>query len=97
MGQIADILQARGELDEAVRIRREEELPVYERPRGCAVNRRWECEPSSQLASARQCRGLSGNRRFVLKSLSDAVRYRLAVAEPIRNMMKRLNLLDSNP
>ena len=31
MGKIADILQARGELDEALRIRREEELPVYER------------------------------------------------------------------
>ena len=31
MGQIADILQARGDLDEALRIRREEQLPVYER------------------------------------------------------------------
>ena len=31
MGQIADILQARGQLDEALRIRTEEELPVYER------------------------------------------------------------------
>ncbi|MET3133123.1 tetratricopeptide (TPR) repeat protein/predicted MPP superfamily phosphohydrolase [Oxalobacteraceae bacterium GrIS 1.11] len=30
-GQIADILEARGELDEALRIRREEELPVYDR------------------------------------------------------------------
>jgi tetratricopeptide (TPR) repeat protein len=30
-GQIADILQARGELDEALRIRREEQLPVYDR------------------------------------------------------------------
>nr|WP_294505141.1 CHAT domain-containing protein [uncultured Rhodopila sp.] len=30
-GRIADILQARGELDEALRIRREEELPVYTR------------------------------------------------------------------
>jgi tetratricopeptide (TPR) repeat protein len=30
-GQIADILQARGDLDEALRIRREEELPVYEK------------------------------------------------------------------
>ena len=30
-GQIADILQTRGELDEALRIRREEELPVYDR------------------------------------------------------------------
>ena len=31
MGQIGDILEPRGELDEALRIRREEELPVYER------------------------------------------------------------------
>ena len=30
-GSIADILQARGELDEALRIRTEEELPVYQR------------------------------------------------------------------
>ena len=31
LGKIADIFFARGELDEALRIRREEELPVYER------------------------------------------------------------------
>ncbi|HWO23032.1 MAG TPA: metallophosphoesterase, partial [Kofleriaceae bacterium] len=31
LGQIADVLADRGELDEALRIRREEELPVYER------------------------------------------------------------------
>lgn len=31
MGKVADVLQDRGELDEALRIRREEELPVYER------------------------------------------------------------------
>ncbi len=31
MGKVADILQARGELDEALRIRREEQLPVFER------------------------------------------------------------------
>jgi tetratricopeptide (TPR) repeat protein len=30
-GQIADILSSRGELDEALRIRREEQLPVYDR------------------------------------------------------------------
>jgi hypothetical protein len=30
-GQVADILQARGQLDEALRIRLEEQLPVYER------------------------------------------------------------------
>ena len=31
LGQIADVLQARGQLDEALRIRQEEELPIYER------------------------------------------------------------------
>lgn len=31
MGKIADILQARGELDEALRIRRQDQLPVFER------------------------------------------------------------------
>ena len=31
LGKIADVLAARGEVDEALRIRREEELPVYER------------------------------------------------------------------
>jgi tetratricopeptide (TPR) repeat protein len=31
LGLIADILQARGQLDEALKIRNEEELPVYER------------------------------------------------------------------
>ena len=31
MGRIADILQERGQTDEALRIRREEELPIYER------------------------------------------------------------------
>ncbi|MFT3718265.1 CHAT domain-containing protein [Pseudorhodoferax sp.] len=30
-GQVADILQARGQLDEALRIRQHEQLPVYER------------------------------------------------------------------
>jgi hypothetical protein len=44
MGQIADILQARGDLDEALRIRREEELPVYERlgdVRGRSATLQW--------------------------------------------------------
>ena len=31
MGKIADILQNSGQLDEALRIRKEEQLPVYER------------------------------------------------------------------
>jgi hypothetical protein len=31
MGKIADILEARGQLDETLKIRNEEQLPVYER------------------------------------------------------------------
>jgi phosphopentomutase len=31
MGKIADIFEARGQLDEALRVRNEEEMPVYER------------------------------------------------------------------
>ena len=31
MGKVADILQQRGENEEALRISREEQLPVYER------------------------------------------------------------------
>ena len=30
MGKIADVIQIRGQFDEALRIRREEELPVYD-------------------------------------------------------------------
>ena len=43
-GKIADILQVRGDLDEALRIRREEELPVFERlgdAREAAVSKWW--------------------------------------------------------
>ena len=39
-GEIADILYARGELDEALRIRREEELPVFERLGDAPLQRR---------------------------------------------------------
>ena len=31
MGQIADVFQSRGDLDEALRIRQQEQLPVYEK------------------------------------------------------------------
>src|SRR2546423_3438963 len=52
MGQIANILQARGQLDEALKIRNEEELPVYERlgdVRSRAVTMHW----ISQIMAAR--------------------------------------------
>jgi tetratricopeptide (TPR) repeat protein len=52
-GQIADILEARGEMDEALRIRTEEELPVYQRlgdVRSVAI-------AQSQIADILQARG----------------------------------------
>ena len=52
-GQIADILQARGQLDDALRIRTEDELPIYERlgdMRATAVTK-------GQIADILQARG----------------------------------------
>jgi tetratricopeptide (TPR) repeat protein len=51
--QIADVLQARGELDEALRIRREEELPVYER----LGDVRAKAVTQGQIADVLQARG----------------------------------------
>jgi hypothetical protein len=38
---IADILQSRGELDEALRIRREDELPVFEEQGAATCSLHW--------------------------------------------------------
>ena len=53
MGQIADIMQSRGEVDEALRIRREEELPVYER----LGDARSKAVTMGQIADIMQSRG----------------------------------------
>jgi tetratricopeptide (TPR) repeat protein len=63
MGQIADILQQRGETDEVLRIRREEELPVYERlgdVRSRAVT-------LGQIANILQQRGETGEALRILR------------------------------
>ena len=52
-GRIADLLQSRGDLDEAQRIREQEEIPIYKRlgdVRSLAVTR-------GQIADILQCRG----------------------------------------
>jgi tetratricopeptide (TPR) repeat protein len=52
-GDLADVLQARGELDEALRIRREEELPVYE----ALGDKRLIAVTMGQIADVLQARG----------------------------------------
>ena len=68
-GKIADIFEARGELDEALRIRIEEELPVYERlgdVRSVAVTQ-------GQIADILQARG----------ELDEALRIRIEEELPV--------------
>ena len=53
LGQIADVLQARGQLDEALRIRQEEQLPVYERLGDVG----WRAVTLGKIADVLQARG----------------------------------------
>jgi tetratricopeptide (TPR) repeat protein len=69
LSQIADIYQARGQLDEALRIRREEELPVFEKlglVRDAMICRWW-------LARYHLQRGQTGDRRAARELLSRAL------------------------
>ena len=78
MGKIADIFQARGQLDEALRIRREEELPVYERlgdVRELLVGR-------TNMAILLMQRGKKQDRPEVARLLSQAHRAALAMQLP---------------
>lgn len=75
-GQIADILQARGDLDEALRIRNEEQLPVYEKlgdKRALLVGR-------ANMALALLQRGARGDR----KAADDALRLALQAAQEMQ-------------
>jgi hypothetical protein len=82
-GKIADILQIRGDLDAVLRIRREEELPVYERlgaVRDLLVGR-------AHLAITLLRRGQEGDRAeardLLLLALAQARRLRLPEAAQI--------------
>lgn len=92
MGQIADILQARGNLDEALRIRREEELPVYEKlgdVRSLLLGR-------TNLALLLLDRGESADmqeiKRLLNQALVAAVRMQLPEAGQIAGIMKQIGL-----
>jgi esterase/lipase superfamily enzyme len=86
LGKIADILQARGQLDEALKIRNEEQLPVYERlgdVRSLLVGR-------ANLAINLLQRGADGDRdeagRLLALALGDAQRLGLPEASQIEQI-----------
>jgi hypothetical protein len=89
MGKIADILEARGQLDEALKIRTDEELPVYERlgdVRSLLVGR-------ANLAIGLLQRGAAGDlgeaRRLLGLALGDAHRLRLPEAQQIEQIIEQ--------
>ncbi|NUQ71608.1 MAG: hypothetical protein HUU17_12420 [Chthonomonadales bacterium] len=92
MGRIADILQLRGDLDEALRIRREEALPVYERlgdVRALLVGRVY-------LAFILKQRGKPEDgpeiERLMRQALADARRLRIPEAEQIQGFMREMGI-----
>ncbi len=92
-GLRADILQQRGETDEALRIRREEELPVYQRlgnVRDLLIGR-------ANLALNLLSRGAAGDREeaaeLLIQAREAAERLRLPEAETIRRLQVRHGLL----
>ena len=92
MGKIADILQARGQLDEALKIRNEEELPVYDRlsdVRSLLVGR-------ANLAMTLLQRAKDGDRdeahRLLQLALNEAQRLRLPVARQIEQLIEQAAL-----
>ncbi|HVG60855.1 MAG TPA: NB-ARC domain-containing protein [Hyalangium sp.] len=89
-GLRADILQARGQLDEALRIRREEALPVYEKlgdVRSLLVGR-------ANLALLYLSRAQEGDRQQAIDllhlALEKAEEMRIPEAEQIRSILKQL-------
>jgi hypothetical protein len=91
-GQIADILQARGQLDEALRIRTEEQLPVYERlgdVRSVLVCR-------AKIAITLLVRNRADERaqanELLCLALADAKRLRLPEAQQIEDILRQTGM-----
>ena len=91
-GKIAGILQARGQLDEALRIRREEQLPVYERLGD--VRSRLVCQ--ANIALTLVARGQPEDRdeiaRFLAEARAAADGLGIPEAEQIRAIQRQLGL-----
>jgi hypothetical protein len=90
LGQIADVQMKRGELDEAMRILREEELPVYEKlgdVRSLLVGR-------ANLAMSLYQQGRAEDRaeidRLLALALAEADRLRIPEADQIRDIQRQI-------
>ncbi|MDC0744102.1 hypothetical protein [Polyangium mundeleinium] len=97
LDEIADTHRARGQLDEALRIRRDEELPHYARTgdvRGLVVGR-------AEFALTLLARNAPGDReeaaRFLLLAHADAERFQLPEAEHIRKVQQEHGLPTEDP
>lgn len=97
LGQIADILQARGQLDEALRIRTEEQLPVYERlgdVRSLLVCRTQIALNLLAIDATEQRRTANA---LLCLALVDAQRLRLPEAGKIEQILRRFELVCTGP
>ncbi len=89
-GRIAGIMRARGDLDASLRIRREEELPTYERLGDVRflLFARW------NLASTLLSRGRGGDREeargLLIMALEEARRLQLPEAGQIEQLLKQV-------
>lgn len=93
-GGIADYLHCRGELDKALQIRREESLPILERlgdAQSIAVQR---AKLALTLFRRGEPKDLVEVSQLLSSSLALAERSRLAIAEPIRNILKTIGAPD---
>ena len=90
MGRIADILQARGQLNEALRIRRQEQLPIYERLRDL----RSALVARTDMALNLIERGREGDRQeaaeLLRSALADADRLGGPESDQIRGLIEKL-------
>ena len=86
-GKIADILQSRGDLEEALRIRREEQLPVFERLGDVHALLIGRTNLAITLAQRGRLEDVEEIRTLLHQALTDAERLRLPEAETIRGLI----------
>ena len=93
-GGIADSLHCRGEFDEAIRIRRDESLPILERLGDVQSIAAERAKLALTLFRRGEPKDLVEVSQLLSSSLALAERSRLAIAEPIRNILKTIGSPD---
>lgn len=96
MGQIARVLQAKGELSEALRIHREEVLPVYERlgdQRSLLIG---QANLASLLLTQGSSQARSEARQLLQLAHEAAVRLQLPEAKQIADIQREAFTHDAN-